>query len=92
MGLPDRDVILDNKTRQRQIWQTVANPGAVLWQGKIAGRWKSKKSGKGLEIEADLWDDAKRLKTEIQDLAEGYALYQKLKLNRITFLAYCEES
>lgn len=87
LGLQDRDAILDNKARQKQIWQTVSNPGAVLWQGKIAGMWKSKKKGKGLEIEATLWDDAKMLKTGIQDLVVRYALFQQLKLNKIAFLA-----
>ena len=87
LGLQDRDVILDNKARQKQIWKTVSNPGTVLWQGRIAGMWKSKKRGKGLEIEVTLWDDANMLKTGIQDLVDGYALFQQLKLNKITFLA-----
>ncbi|MDD3314077.1 MAG: crosslink repair DNA glycosylase YcaQ family protein, partial [Syntrophaceticus sp.] len=87
LGLQDRDVITDNKARQKQIWQTVSNPGAVLWQGKIVGMWKSKKRGKGLEIEVALRNDAKMLKTDMQDLVDGYALFQQLKLNRITFLA-----
>lgn len=86
LGLQDRDVILDNKARQKQIWQTVSNPGAVLWQGRIAGMWKSKKRGKGLEIEVTLWDDAIIIKTDIQDLVDGYSLFQQLKLNKITFL------
>ncbi|MEQ8201914.1 MAG: winged helix DNA-binding domain-containing protein [Syntrophomonadaceae bacterium] len=86
LGLQDRDVILANKAGQKQIWQTVSNPGAVLWQGEIVGMWKSKKSGKGLEIEVALWDDAKMLKRDIQDLGEGYALFQQLKLNKIIFL------
>jgi len=87
LGLQDRDVILDDRARQKQIWQTVSNPGAVLWQGKIAGMWKSRKKGKGLEIEVTLWDDAKMLKTDIQDLVDRYALFQQLKLNKIAFLA-----
>ncbi len=85
LGLQDRDVILDNKARQKQVWQTVSNPGVVLWQGKIVCMWKSKKKGKGLEIEVALWDDAKMLKTDLQDLVDGYAWFQQLKLTRITF-------
>lgn len=26
--------------------KTVSNPGAVLWQGEIAGMWKARKKGK----------------------------------------------
>src|SRR5690554_3710034 len=68
LGLQDCDVILDNKARQNQIWRTVSNPGAVLYQGKIVGTWKSKKRGKGFEIEVTLWDDVKRLKWDIEHL------------------------
>jgi hypothetical protein len=85
LGMQDRDVILDNKVKQNQIWQTVANPGAVLWQGKISGMWRSKKRGNGLDIEVTLWDDVNMLKANIQDLSDEHALFQQLKLNRITF-------
>jgi hypothetical protein len=34
-----------------------------------------------------MWDDARVPRTDIQDLVDGYALFQQLKLNRITFLA-----
>ncbi|MGI6004856.1 MAG: winged helix DNA-binding domain-containing protein [Christensenellales bacterium] len=87
LGLQDRDVILDNKARQTKIWQTVSNPGAVLWQGEIAGMWKARKKGKGLEIEIALWDDVNISKRSIQDLGDEYALFQQLRLNKITFSA-----
>lgn len=87
LGLQDRDVILDNRARQKQLWQTVSNPGAVLWQGKIAGMWKSKKKGRGIEIEVTLWEDGKMLKKDIQNLVDRYALFQQLKLNRVEFFA-----
>jgi hypothetical protein len=87
LDLQDRDVILDNKARQKQIWRTVSNPGALLWQGEIAGLWSARKKDKGLAIEAALWNAAKTLKRDIQDLSEGYALFQQLKLHKITFIA-----
>jgi hypothetical protein len=85
LGLQDRDVILDNRALQKQIWQTISNPGAVLWQGEIAGRWKSMRRGKGLELELDLWGDVKMKKKDIQDLGDSYAVFQQCKLNKITF-------
>lgn len=86
LGLQDRNVVLENKAKQKQIWQTVSNPGTVLWQGEIVGMWKGKKKGKGLEIEATLWDNAKISKKDIQDLGDEYALFQQVKLNKITVL------
>lgn len=84
LGLQDRDVILEDKTRQRQIWQTVSNPGAVLRQGEAVGMWRPRKKGKGLEIQIQLWDAAGTPKGELQDLGEEYAAFQQLKLNKIT--------
>jgi len=56
LGLQDRDTILYNKARQKQIWQAVSNPGAVLWQGKKTGMWKSKKRGKPSALRKSLVD------------------------------------
>jgi len=86
LGLQDRDVILDHKARQKQIWQTVSNPGAVLWHGKIVGIWKSKKRGKGIEIEVTLWIDGRMFENDFKKLVEEYALFQQLKINKITVL------
>lgn len=87
LGLQDREVILEDRARQKQIWQTVSNPGAVLWQGKIVGFWKTRKRGKGLEIEVTLWEAADRLKLDLQELAGRFARFQQLELKRITFSA-----
>ncbi|MBU9727864.1 winged helix DNA-binding domain-containing protein [Diplocloster modestus] len=92
LGLQDREVLLEDRARQKQIWQTVSNPGAVLWQGKIAGMWKSRKKGKGLDIEVTLWETSdgydKNIenKKDIENLIDQYILFQQLKLNRITFI------
>lgn len=86
LGLQDRELILPDKTRQKQIWQTVSNPGAVLWQGEVAGLWKPRKKGRALDIEVTLWD-AGVPKGAIQEQAEAYALFQQCKLNRLAFLA-----
>jgi hypothetical protein len=85
LGLQDRDIILDNKARQKQIWQIVSNPGAVLWQGKIAGVWKSRKKGNELEIDVTIWDNMKIPQKDMQNLIDGYASFQRHKLKKITF-------
>lgn len=86
LGLQDRDLILDHKLRQKQIWQFVSNPSTVLWHGEIVGIWKSKKKGRGLDIEVTLWVDGGIFKNDLKKLVEGYALFQQLKVNKITFL------
>ena len=86
LGLQDREVILEDKLKQRQIWQTVSNPGAVLWQGEIAGTWKARKKGKALDIALTLWADGKPPQKELRDLCEAHAAQQGLKPGKITFL------
>lgn len=86
LGLQDRELILQDKARQRLVWQTVSNPGAILHKGEIAGIWKGKKKGKGMEVEVTLWGDAQRLTGEIEEQAEGYAQFQQRRLEKITYL------
>lgn len=86
LGLQDREVILEDKARQRQVWQTVSNPGAVLWQGAVAGIWKARKKGKVLDMELTLWGDATPPQKELQELCEAHAAQQGLALGKITFL------
>jgi hypothetical protein len=87
LGLQDRDVILDDKAMRKQIWQTVSNPGAVLYSGEIVGMWKAKKMAKYSEIEVTLRDNVKIPKTDIEDLCDKYALFRQIKLNKISFLS-----
>jgi hypothetical protein len=47
--LRDRDTIVDKKYH-RQVWKAVGAPGTVLTDGKIAGIWRSRKSGRKLAL------------------------------------------
>ena len=40
LDLRDRTVLLDDVQKQRIVWQTVSNPGALLCGGRIAGVWR----------------------------------------------------
>ncbi len=37
LDLRDRALVLEDPARQRQVWRTVSNPGAVLKDGRVAG-------------------------------------------------------
>jgi hypothetical protein len=47
--LRDRDTIVDKKYH-REVWKTVGAPGTILTDGKIAGIWRSRKSGRKLAL------------------------------------------
>lgn len=85
LGLQDREIILDNTVQQRQIWQTVSNPGAVLWQGKVSGMWKGRKKGKSIKIDVTLWEHSGIPTQDLQVLCDAYASQQQCVLDEITF-------
>ncbi|MFI7540078.1 DNA glycosylase AlkZ-like family protein [Actinoplanes sp. NPDC049599] len=42
----DRDVLVPEKARQKEIWKLLGNPGVLLVDGEIAGVWRAKLAGK----------------------------------------------
>ena len=75
----DRVVLQADKTLQRRIWRTVANPGAVVRRGEVVGTWTGKKKGAGLEVGASLWVGDVDVR-ELRDLAKDYAAFRGLEL------------
>lgn len=68
----DRSVLLPDKSRHRQVWRTVANPGAVVLRGEIVGIWSGKKKGRGREFAVTLWGgsvDQRALETLVEEQA-----------------------
>lgn len=83
LDLRDREVVLENKTLQRRVWRTVANPGVILEDGRIVGIWKSKTARNRLEISAELWEHLPEGQLrQIRDWAERYAGFRQLALHR----------
>jgi hypothetical protein len=41
----DRDVLVPDKARQKEVWKIIGNPGVVLADGEPAGTWRTKASG-----------------------------------------------
>jgi hypothetical protein len=42
----DRDVLVPERTRQKEVWRPLGNPGVLLVDGEIAGVWRAKMSGR----------------------------------------------
>ncbi len=58
LDLRDRDLILPDKARQRQVWKTVGNPGAVLLGGRVVGFWTVRTRGDKLDAAVTLFEAA----------------------------------
>ena len=42
----DRDLLVPERARQKEIWKLLGNPGALLLDGEIAGVWRARMAGK----------------------------------------------
>jgi hypothetical protein len=71
--LRDRDTIVDRKYH-REVWKTVGAPGTILIDGKIAGIWRSRKSGRKLALTIKPFGSMpQRDRTALTDEAEQVA-------------------
>lgn len=75
----DRAVLRADTTRQRRLWQTVSNPGALVKHGEAVGTWTAKKKSAGLAVEATVWDNAVDAAT-VRKLAAEYAAFRECDL------------
>jgi hypothetical protein len=41
----DRDLLVPERERQKEVWRTLGNPGVVLLDGEIAGVWRPRLAG-----------------------------------------------
>jgi hypothetical protein len=46
----DRDVLVPQRTLQKEVWRVLGNPGVLLLDGEIAGVWRARMAGKRVEI------------------------------------------
>jgi hypothetical protein len=42
----DRDLLVPERPRQKEVWRTLGNPGVLLVDGEVAGVWRAKLSGR----------------------------------------------
>lgn len=81
LDLRDKATILPEEARRRQVWKTVANPGAVLRGGRVIGVWNAKTAGGKLEVSLTLWEAARPAERHtLQTLAGEYAAFRGLAL------------
>lgn len=74
----DRLILQPDARYHRRIWQTVSNPGVILWKGEAVGIWNGRKKGKKMEIRAELWK-MPDLKEKTAETAETYVRFRGLE-------------
>jgi hypothetical protein len=70
----DRDLVVPDRARQKEVWRILGNPGALLVHGEVAGTWRPKKTGRRLELTVVPFDPVPaRVRTAVQADAERVA-------------------
>jgi hypothetical protein len=55
LQLRDRELLVDESARQKDLWRVIGRPGAVLVDGEVVATWRPRSSGKRLSIAVDPW-------------------------------------
>lgn len=85
LDLRDRELILPDKARQRQVWKTVGNPGAVLLWGRVIGLWTVRTRGDKLDAAVTLFEPlSPAQRSRLEELAQGYAAFRGSALRKYT--------
>ena len=85
LDLRDRELILPDKARQRQVWKTVGNPGAVLLRGRVIGLWTVRTRGENLDVSVTLFEPlSPAQRSRLEELAQGYAAFRGSALRKYT--------
>jgi Winged helix DNA-binding domain len=77
----DRDLLVTDPVRAKELWRTLGRLGGVLVDGEIAGTWRAKKEGQALTITVTLWGHAGR--AGVQEQAERLADFRQLRLKTL---------
>ena len=80
----DRETLVPEASRAKQLWPVLGRPGAVLVDGELIGLWRPRKVGNGLSVTVEPWDRLSRPKQgTIVDQAERLAAHRGLPVKSI---------
>ncbi len=72
----DRNLLVPDRDRAKELWPVLGRPGAVLVDGEIAGTWRPRKSGSKLTVRVEPWRSlpaaARRQVTEQAEALAGF--------------------
>jgi len=55
----DRDLLVPDRARAKELWPVLGRPGAVLVDGEVAGTWRAQQR-RGLTVTATVWASPRR--------------------------------
>ncbi len=82
----DRETIVADGARRKQLWRTLGRPGAVLAGGELAGLWRPRKAGRALTVTVEPWGRVTAaVRGAVQEQAERLAASRGVALKAVEF-------
>jgi hypothetical protein len=82
----DREVLVADPARRKELWPTLGRPGAILLDGEIVGTWRPRKARKAVRLDVSPW---RRLtapqRRSIEAEAERLAAYRHVDPGGVDF-------
>jgi hypothetical protein len=80
----DRDLIVPDAGKHKDLWPVLGRPGAVLSGTEIVGTWRPKTAGKDFTLRLSLWTNLpKRVRNQLQIEVERLAAHRGQRLAAI---------
>jgi Winged helix DNA-binding domain len=77
----DRDLIVPDASKHKELWPILGRPGAVLHGTEIVGSWRPKTSGKQFTLRLSLWTTlSKRARSQLDIQAARLAAHRGVEL------------
>jgi hypothetical protein len=80
----DRQLLVPDSARSKELWPTLGRPGAVLVGSEVAGTWRPRASGRKLRVAVRMWDDVPQAVWQrVEEQAERLAAFRGVTLAEI---------
>ncbi|MEO7443479.1 MAG: crosslink repair DNA glycosylase YcaQ family protein, partial [Acidimicrobiales bacterium] len=85
LQLRDRELLVTDEARRKDLWRVIGRPGAIVADGEIIGTWRPRKLGRRLTVRIEPWVALPVGDREaIEDQARQFAAHRGLNLVEVT--------
>ncbi len=80
----DRQLLVRDTDRAKELWRTLGRPGAVLVGPEVAGTWRPRASGRKLRVAVRMWGEVPRaVWKRVEEQAERLAAFRGVTLAEV---------
>ncbi len=85
LQLRDRDLLVADEARRKDLWRVLGRPGAIIADGEVIGTWRPRAARQRLTVRIEPWGRLPaRARTLVEEQAERLAAHRGVHLAGIT--------